>query len=141
MVAQFSPGVAGMLLRITIGKEEIRFCRKSLDITQTPAAEAENYTGDPAQRCKTTKGFLSQLENMRALPSLTVLLDIAQALNVKPGDLLAEHANSIPYVVTRHGQGEHVCACAGGFYIFDPSNMEDRTPPTLRVSKTSPAKQ
>ncbi len=42
-----------------------------------------------SDRTGLTAGLLSQIENFRTIPSLPVLLKIAQALNVSPAELLA----------------------------------------------------
>lgn len=61
-----------------------------------------------ATRTGVTKGYLSQVENMRTLVSLPVLYKIAAALGVEPGALLAGGKPAKRYVHTPHGRGEVV---------------------------------
>ena len=43
-----------------------------------------------ASRCELTKGYISQLENDIASPSISTLIDILNVLGIKPQDLFAE---------------------------------------------------
>jgi len=59
-----------------------------------------------AEKAGVTKGFLSQVENMRALPSLPLLYVIAAALEVLPADLLhGTTGPSLHYVHTKKNKG------------------------------------
>lgn len=49
---------------------------------------------DLASRCELTKGFLSQLENNVATPSLTALQDIVEALGTNMSDFFREEKDS-----------------------------------------------
>jgi len=53
-----------------------------------------------------TKGYLSQVENMRTLTSLPQLYKIAGALEVAPSELLAANKPTRKYVFTRKDKGE-----------------------------------
>lgn len=59
-----------------------------------------------AKKAKVTKGFLSQVENLRAMPSLPLLYQIAQALEVEASELLSHSGGDARYVLTRKGEGE-----------------------------------
>lgn len=52
-----------------------------------------------------TKGYLSQVENFRTLPSLPVLYKLAKALEVDPAVLLASNRESPKYIFTKNGKG------------------------------------
>ncbi|MBI4978697.1 MAG: helix-turn-helix transcriptional regulator [Spirochaetes bacterium] len=69
--------------------------------------ESKGYTLDVlAKKVRVTKGFLSQVENFRTLPSLPLLYQIAQALEADPAALLAGSKPDTRYVYTPDGKGE-----------------------------------
>ncbi|MEK6795221.1 MAG: XRE family transcriptional regulator [Spirochaetota bacterium] len=69
--------------------------------------EAKGLTLDAlAQKSRTTKGFLSQVENFRTLPSLPLLYQIAAALETEPGTLLAGSKTDSRYVFTKADAGQ-----------------------------------
>lgn len=76
----------------------IRRTRQALNLTLTALAAKTGVT----------KGYLSQVENMRTLVSLPVLYKIAEALGVEPAALLAGGKPARPYVHTPRGRGEVV---------------------------------
>lgn len=61
-----------------------------------------------AAKTGVTKGYISQVENMRTRLSLPVLYKIASALEVAPADLLAEGKPAKKYVLIKRGKGERV---------------------------------
>ncbi len=65
--------------------DKIRTLRKSMGLTQSELA------GE-----RLTKGMLSQIENGKATPSMSVLAYIAEQLGCEPGDLLTEKENYLP---------------------------------------------
>ncbi|MFZ2655077.1 MAG: XRE family transcriptional regulator [Victivallales bacterium] len=68
--------------------------------------EEKGFTLDAlARRARVTKGFLSQVENFRALPSLPLLYKIAEALNVEPAVFLTATCDNPRYLFTRKGEG------------------------------------
>ena len=58
-----------------------------------------------AGRSGLTKGYLSQIENFRTLPSLPVLYRVAAALGVEAAELLKGTAEGRRHVLTRRGEG------------------------------------
>jgi len=52
-----------------------------------------------------TKGFLSQVENFRALPSVPLIYKIAAVFGVEPGTLLTASEDAPRCILTRQGQG------------------------------------
>jgi transcriptional regulator with XRE-family HTH domain len=58
-----------------------------------------------ARRAGVTKGYLSQVENFRTTSSISTLYRIAEALGVRPAELLAPNTETKAYVVTRNGEG------------------------------------
>ncbi|OGJ87423.1 MAG: hypothetical protein A2268_14830 [Candidatus Raymondbacteria bacterium RifOxyA12_full_50_37] len=58
-----------------------------------------------AKKAGVTKGFISQVENFRTVPSLPLLYKIAQALDVEPATLLAQDKETRTYVITRKDHG------------------------------------
>lgn len=58
-----------------------------------------------ATSARVTKGFLSQVENFRALPSIPLLYKIAEALELDPAQLLAMTDTGERYLLTRAGDG------------------------------------
>ena len=58
-----------------------------------------------AAKTGTTKGFLSQLENYRALLSLPLLYKIADALETEPSELLKSLGKVKTYVLTKKDKG------------------------------------
>jgi len=58
-----------------------------------------------AKKARVTKGFLSQVENFRALPSVPLLYQLAQALDVEPAALLALTGINTRHVFTKSGEG------------------------------------
>lgn len=68
--------------------------------------ESKEMTLDElAKKARVTKGFLSQVENFRTMPSLTLLYNLAEALEVEPAALLAITKNDIRYIHTKNGDG------------------------------------
>lgn len=68
--------------------------------------ESKGLTLDAlAQKARTTKGFLSQVENFRTLPSLPLLYQIAEALEAEPSALLAGSKADCRYILTKDGAG------------------------------------
>ncbi|MBN1674047.1 MAG: helix-turn-helix transcriptional regulator [Kiritimatiellae bacterium] len=61
-----------------------------------------------ARAAGVTKGYISQVENFRTMPSVATLCKIAAALGVEPGALLKSRRQMKPYVVTRAGAGVRV---------------------------------
>ena len=61
-----------------------------------------------ATRARVTKGFLSQLENFRAMPSIPLLYKLAEALEVEPATLLVVPDKSPKYIFTKGGDGVQV---------------------------------
>jgi len=61
-----------------------------------------------AKRARVTKGFLSQLENFRAMPSIPLLYKLAEALELEPAALLSAPEKSPKFVFTKGGGGEKV---------------------------------
>lgn len=61
-----------------------------------------------ATKARVTKGFLSQLENFRAMPSVPLLYKLAEALEVEPAALLSAPDKSPKYVFTKNGEGLQV---------------------------------
>ena len=59
-----------------------------------------------AEKSGVTKGLISQIENFRTSPSLSILYKIASSLNVTPADLLKSRSKNLPYILTRHQTGE-----------------------------------
>lgn len=58
-----------------------------------------------AKKARVTKGFLSQVENFRAMPSLPLLYKLAEALEVEPAALLAVTEDNLRYILTKNGDG------------------------------------
>lgn len=58
-----------------------------------------------AKRARVTKGFLSQVENFRATPSVPLLYKLAEALEIEPGALLSVPDKSPKYIFTKSGDG------------------------------------
>jgi len=58
-----------------------------------------------AKMARVTKGFLSQVENFRAVPSLPLLYKLAESLEVEPGALLSVTEENPRYLLTRKGKG------------------------------------
>jgi transcriptional regulator with XRE-family HTH domain len=58
-----------------------------------------------ARKVGVTKGYLSQVENLRTMPSLPILYKLAEALDVSPGDLLGPADGGVTHVKTRAGDG------------------------------------
>jgi transcriptional regulator with XRE-family HTH domain len=61
-----------------------------------------------AEAAGITKGFVSQVENFRAMPSIPMLLKLAAALEIEPGQLLVLDRHESKYLVTRRGRGKVV---------------------------------
>jgi len=71
--------------------------------------ESKGLTLDAlAKRARVTKGFLSQLENFRASPSVPLLYKLAEALEIEPAALLAAPDKSPRYIHTKDGDGLQV---------------------------------
>jgi len=58
-----------------------------------------------AVRAGLTKGALSKIETGRGSAAIATILRIAEALGVPLSELFAESEDSLPYVLTRGGQG------------------------------------
>jgi transcriptional regulator with XRE-family HTH domain len=58
-----------------------------------------------AKKARVTKGFLSQVENFRTMPSLPLLYKLAEALEVEPATLLAVTEDNIRHILTKNGSG------------------------------------
>lgn len=58
-----------------------------------------------AKKARVTKGFLSQVENFRAMPSLSLIYKIAESLEVEPAELFQVTKDSPRYVCTKKGEG------------------------------------
>lgn len=56
-----------------------------------------------AKRANVSKSLISRIENFRVTPSLPVLLRIAEALGVSPGDLLENVSDVAPEVIVVRG--------------------------------------
>ena len=68
--------------------------------------EEKGFTLDAlAKAARVTKGFLSQVENFRAMPSLPLLYKIAEALEVEPAILFSVSTKSPSFIFTRKGKG------------------------------------
>jgi len=59
-----------------------------------------------AGKAHVTKGFLSQVENFRALPSLPLLYELAQALEVDAAALMEASTQDAKHAFTPAGKGE-----------------------------------
>jgi transcriptional regulator with XRE-family HTH domain len=61
-----------------------------------------------AKRSSLSAGLISKIENFRTVPSLTVLINIANALEVDVAVLVAHinGANEAPYILVKEGAGE-----------------------------------
>ncbi len=69
--------------------------------------ESKGMTLDTlAKKADVTKGCLSQVENFRTMPSVTLLYKLAEALEVEPAALLAVPENNCRYIFTPKGGGE-----------------------------------
>ncbi|MFA6292636.1 MAG: XRE family transcriptional regulator [Victivallales bacterium] len=67
--------------------------------------EEKGFTLDAlAKAARVTKGFLSQVENFRAMPSLPLLYKIAEALEVEPAVLFSVSIKSPRFIFTRKGK-------------------------------------
>jgi transcriptional regulator with XRE-family HTH domain len=58
-----------------------------------------------AKAARVTKGFLSQVENFRAMPSLPLIYKLAEALGIEPGALFSASRENPRYVFTGKGRG------------------------------------
>lgn len=59
---------------------------------------AQNLTQEElAQRCELTKGFISQVENNLASPSITSFIDIVEALGLTPAEFFSEDEEKIVF--------------------------------------------
>ncbi|OHD64517.1 MAG: hypothetical protein A2096_07350 [Spirochaetes bacterium GWF1_41_5] len=69
--------------------------------------EAKGFTLEAlAKKTRVTRGFLSQVENFRALPSIPLLYQLAGALEVEPSALLTAVKQDSRFVLTKKGCGE-----------------------------------
>jgi len=73
----------------------IRSCRERSGATLTALA----------QRAGLTKSALSKIETGKGSPPISTLLRIAEALGAPLAEMFAEPEASIPYVLTRRGEG------------------------------------
>jgi transcriptional regulator with XRE-family HTH domain len=58
-----------------------------------------------ARRAGVTKGYISQIENFRTVPSIHQLCNIAKALDIEPGALLKVNKKDVKYILTKRGEG------------------------------------
>jgi transcriptional regulator with XRE-family HTH domain len=86
---------------LTLG-QAIRVRRQARGLTQT-------QLGHPF-----TKGFVSEVERGRSLPSLRALTFIADRLDVRVSELLGEVKGGLPRVYTPPDENEHPSASSGG---------------------------
>ena len=72
--------------------------------------EGKNLTAQKlAQAAGVSKSLMSRIENFRVTPSLPVLLRIAEALEVSPGDLLENVSSEVPkIIVTRRNRSKQI---------------------------------
>jgi transcriptional regulator with XRE-family HTH domain len=67
--------------------------------------EEKGFTLDAlAKAARVTKGFLSQVENFRALPSLSLLYKIAEAMEVEPAVLFSISTQRPRFIFTKKGK-------------------------------------
>lgn len=81
-----------------------------------------------ASRCELTKGYISQLENDIASPSITTLIDILNVLGIKPQDFFAEDDKNEKIVFAKKDFFESECGDGKIVWLIPNSQKNDMEP-------------
>jgi transcriptional regulator with XRE-family HTH domain len=80
-----------------------------------------------AERASLTKGTLSKIETGKVSPPISTILRIAEPLGTALSELFTESEASVPYVLTRRGQGKIVSRNGSRFgYSYEALALELR---------------